>query len=197
MEGFTCSCSQSSTANTSNTTRRRQKQAIPPELGTKQGTRSCSTHSYMKRLSGSCNRDNHSVRLVEDDPDTDLSNPRFADDILLVSGSNMRPPCWTTPPQPQRHTAVNDSPRKQNHLQRDIPKNRRNSVTVQGMNIEVPPREGKIKYLGQLITFKDPVQVEFDHRINCAWATFTSHRQELTSPKYPPRKTDSSSSTPR
>ena len=26
------------------------------------------------------------------------------------------------------------------------------------------------------------------YRIKCAWATFTSHRQELTSPKYPQRR---------
>ena len=60
-------------------------------------------------------------------------------------------------------------------------------MAVQGMNIEIQPPEGKIYYLHQLITYQNAVQVEFEHRIKCAWATFTSHRQELTSPKYPLR----------
>ena len=47
----------------------------------------------------------------------------------------------------------------------------------EGMNINIPPPEG------QLVTFKNSVQVLSDHRIKWAWATFTSHRQELTSPK--------------
>ena len=60
-------------------------------------------------------------------------------------------------------------------------------MAVQGTNIEMLPPEGKIKFLGQLITFTNAVQVEFEHRIKCAWATFTSHRQELTSPRHPLR----------
>ena len=55
------------------------------------------------------------------------------------------------------------------------------------MNIEILPPEGKTKYLGQLITFKNALQVEFDHHIKYAWAIFTSNRLELTSPRYPLR----------
>ena len=55
------------------------------------------------------------------------------------------------------------------------------------MNIEILPPRGKVKYLGQLITIKNAVQVEFEHRIKCVWSTFTTHRLELTSPKYPLR----------
>ena len=62
-----------------------------------------------------------------------------------------------------------------------------NTGTVQGMNICVQPPGGKIKHIRELITFKNAVQVELDHRIECAWATSTRHRQELTSPKYPLR----------
>ena len=64
---------------------------------------------------------------------------------------------------------------------------RGNTVAVQGMNIEILPLQGKIKYFGQLVNFKNAEEVEFEHRIKCAWATFTSHRQELTSPTYPLR----------
>ena len=40
----------------------------------------------MKPLTGKWKRCNHGVRLAEDDPDTNQSNLRFADDILLISG---------------------------------------------------------------------------------------------------------------
>ena len=43
------------------------------------------------------------------------------------------------------------------------------------------------KYLSQLVTVKNAVQVEFEHRIKCSWATLTSYRQELTSTQYPLR----------
>ena len=64
---------------------------------------------------------------------------------------------------------------------------RGNTVAGQGLNTEILRPEGKIKYLGQLTTFKNAVQVEFEYRIKYAWATVNSHRQELTSPKYPLR----------
>ena len=53
-------------------------------------------------------------------------------------------------------------------------------MTVQ-MNIEIPSSDGKVKYLGQLITFKNAVQVKFEHRIKCVWTTLTSHKQKMTS----------------
>ena len=62
-----------------------------------------------------------------------------------------------------------------------------NTVAVETMNIEILPPKANIKYLGQLITFKSAVHVEFDHRIECAWATLMSHMQEMTSPRHPVR----------
>ena len=53
-----------------------------------------------------------------------------------------------------------------------------NTVTVQGMSIEILPPEGQIKYLGQLIAITNAIQAEFDNRIKCAWASVTSHRHE-------------------
>ena len=52
-------------------------------------------------------------------------------------------------------------------------------VAAQGMNIEILSPQGKIKYPCQPITCANAVQVEFDHRIKCTWATFLSLRQEL------------------
>ena len=48
------------------------------------------------------------------------------------------------------------------------------------MNIEICPHNGKMEYLGQIITFHEPGQTELQHRINWARATFTPHREELT-----------------
>ena len=60
-------------------------------------------------------------------------------------------------------------------------------MVVQGVNIEILPPEEEVKNLGHPITFKNAEQVELEHRIKCAWATFTNHRQELKSPKCPLR----------
>ena len=37
-----------------------------------------------------------------------------------------------------------------------------------------------MKYLRQIITSREPGQTELQHRVKCAWATFTHHRQEFT-----------------
>ena len=56
-----------------------------------------------------------------------------------------------------------------NHIQRETRKTKQtNTAAFQGMDIKIPPREGKIKHLGQPITFEDVVR----------------HRQESTFPQY-------------
>ena len=52
------------------------------------------------------------------------------------------------------------------------------------MQFEILPLEGKIKHIGQMITFVDQGTTEVQHRIRCAWSAFTKHRQELTSQSY-------------
>ena len=66
---------------------------FPLERGTKHGDplstllfNSLLQH-IVKPAEGKWKRDNHGVELAEHDPDTNLSNLRFADDILLISGS--------------------------------------------------------------------------------------------------------------
>ena len=58
-------------------------------------------------------------------------------------------------------------------------------MTVQRMNIEILPSEGETKHLGQLIFFKNAVQVELEQNITCAWATFTSSPARVEVSKVP------------
>ena len=85
----------------------------------------------------------------------------------------------TTAHDPQLHP-IQQKPSPKRHQN---PEN--NTVAVQEMNIEVLPPEGKIENLNQLITVAIADHVQLDRRINCAWALFARHREELTSPRYP------------
>ena len=59
------------------------------------------------------------------------------------------------------------------------------TARVQDMDIEIIPYEGSLKCLGQLISFHNPMETEIHHRTRAAWASFTSHKQELTNRHYP------------
>ena len=68
--------------------------------------------------------------------------------------------------------------------------NARENNTVTGSRDEhrdLCRQQGNIQQFGQFIIFKNAAQVQFDQRIKCVWATFTSHRHEFTSWKYPLR----------
>ena len=58
----------------------------------------------MKTLTGTRKRYNHGVRLAEHDPDTNLSNLRFADDVFLISDS--RKYTTTMPDDPNTATTA-------------------------------------------------------------------------------------------
>ena len=109
--------------------------------------RSCSTHSYskciMKPLTDKWNRGNHGVRLVEHDPDTNLSNLWFAEDILLISGSLKH----TTTMLDDLTTATTARglylhSTKPKFVSNTTSKPRKsNTVEVRGMDIEILPPE--------------------------------------------------------
>ena len=48
------------------------------------------------------------------------------------------------------------------------------------MRVEIPLLEGKVKYLGLMITFVDQETTEVQHRLRCAWSAFAKHRHETT-----------------
>ena len=60
-----------------------------------------------------------------------------------------------------------------NHLQYDIKARRRQHGGSSRNGHRNPTARQEIKNLGQLITFKNAVQIECEHRNKCAWATFT------------------------
>ena len=108
----------------------------------------------LKPLTGQWKTYDRGVRLAEHDPDTNLSNLRFADDILLIDGSLKHSTTMlddlttaTTAYGHQLHTTktqiISSSTSK---------RGRGNTVAVQAMNIDIIPPEGKIKYIGQLIS---------------------------------------------
>ena len=160
------------------------------ERGTKQGdplsTLLCNPllHFIMKPRTEKWNRDNQGVRLAEHDRDANLSNPRFADDILPISGSLKHTTMLDDLTTATTAHGLQPHPTKTKIISNTEEGMR---VAVKGLNIEILPPEGNIKDLGQHFTFKNAFQVEFDHCIKCAWATFTSHIQVLTLPKYPLR----------
>ena len=109
---------------------------------------------------------------AEHDPDATLSNLMFADDILLITGSLMH-----TATMQDDLTTSTTAYGLQFHSTKiliisNATSTRRRGNTVQGMNIEIFPPEGKAKYFGRFITFKNAVQVEFEHSIKCSWGTF-------------------------
>eukprot|EP00959_Pyramimonas_sp_CCMP1952_P207547 4341376-Pyramimonas_sp.AAC.1 len=78
-----------------------------------------------------------------------------------------------------------DKTKIMSNLTRRAGRSKEPKVDVCGMNIEIVPYAGAIKYLGQMISFNEPAQTEVNHRIKAAWAACAANRQELTSKHYP------------
>ena len=70
-----------------------------------------------------------------------------------------------------------------NHVERDTTKQQKTPRGSRSRSGHRDPATSRENQIPRPVTFKDAVQVKLDHRIKCAWATFTSHRQELTSPE--------------
>ena len=102
----------------------------------------------------------HGVRLAEHDPDTNLSNLRFADDILLVGGSLKH----TTTMLDDLTTAATAHGlplhlTKTQIISHTTSKRRMgNTVAVQGMNIEILTPEGDVGNIHELDVTKEPTE---------------------------------------
>ena len=54
-------------------------------------------------------------------------------------------------------------------------------MRIDDIKIEILTRSGSVRYLGQMITFRQQETTEINNRIRAAWATFHKNRHELTS----------------
>ena len=122
-------------------------------------------------------------------PATTLTNLRFADDVLLTSRTLPRLTTMLDDiVRAARPHGLELHPSKTKILSNQTRRTGRassRSVSIQGLDIDILPHEGSVKYLGQLISFHDAMETEIHHRTRAAWASFTSHKQELTSKHYP------------
>ena len=138
--------------------------------------RSCSTHSYKTscyhHLKSGTETTTESVLPITAATRTFSFSGLQTTLFSAAAHPNTRPPSQTTSPQPQRHTASNFTPTKTTHFQRTRSKKTR-KLSSSSRDDHRDPTTRKDKHLGQLITCQNAVQVEFDHRIKCAWARAT------------------------
>ena len=122
-------------------------------------------------------------------PECCLTNLRFADDVLLVSRTLPRLTTMlkemVTAAQTHGLQIHPDKTKILSTLSERTGRARQRKVTIDGLDIEILPYIGSVKYLGQRISFDDAVSTEVKNRLKAGWATFTSHRQELTGKHYP------------
>ena len=135
-------------------------------------------------------RCNHGVRLAERDPNTNLSSLSFADDILPIIGSLKHTTTMlddlttaTTANGLQLHSAnttlISKTTSKRGKKQ--------HGGSSRHEHRDPTARRGNPILRSTHLFQKRRTKVEFEHLIKCAWATFTTHRQAATSPKYPLR----------
>jgi hypothetical protein len=121
----------------------------------------------------------------------DLTNLRFADDVMLFA---------KTLPQLQKmlgdiiteagKRGLELHPDKTKILSNTVRRTGRSAaryVDINGLRIEIIPRDGDVKYLGRKIGFADPNKTEIENRIAAAWHSFMSLmslKNEFTNKSY-------------
>ena len=99
---------------------------------------------------------------------------RFADDILLISGSlESITQMITDLSIAASNAGLSLHPEKTKNLRNRWTANRNvpAQVIANGMEIEVLGVDGNTKYLGRKFTFADPHRTEMESRISSAWKT--------------------------
>ena len=121
-------------------------------------------------------------------PSSLLTNLRFADDLLLLAATraDVRQMLGDVVIAAKKR-GLQLHPDKTKILCNTSQRRGRaaqTSITVEGMNIEVVPFAGSVKYLGSILTFDEPMRAEIDHRVSMGWKKFMSPKEELTTNKY-------------
>ena len=159
------------------------------EKGVKQGDplssllfNSASEH-IMRKLKSKWRRKGHGVTLKP--REENLTNLRFADDILLVTRSlESMTEMIADLSAEAKHIGLQLHPDKTKILHNTWAKNKRQRVPTKvnagGMQIDVLAIEESTKYLGRQLSFSEPHQTEIENRIALAWKKFYAQKQELT-----------------
>ena len=116
-----------------------------------------------------------------------LTNPRFADDILLVSHSLesiAKMIAHLSIEAKRSGLALHPDKTKILHNNWTWLKNIPTYVHANGVQIEVLRVDETTKYLGRKLCFSDPHRVELESRISNAWKKFYALKQELTGKHY-------------
>lgn len=119
---------------------------------------------------------------------TQLTNLRFADDVLLMSPTLPRL-------QHMLHDAATvaksrglelhpDKTKKISNVTQKRVRSSASHANVMGMSIEILPYSASLKYLGRMITFDACHSNEVENRIACAWRRFMVIRNDLTNKRY-------------
>ena len=102
-----------------------------------------------------------------------LSNVRFADDVLVMASSLKQLKNARGFQEGTEAHVLEIHPRKTKILTHQKA-NKLTKIEIGETHVEILPPEGKLKYLGQMITFVGQETTEAG--IRCAWSAFTKHR---------------------
>ena len=125
--------------------------------------------SAMEKDIGTWNENGMGIKLGDEKRDG-ISNLRFADDVLMMANS--------LKPLKRMMTAFTRSTEAQGleiHPDKTIilanyKAHRLKEIEIDGIHVEILPPEGKVQYLGQMITFMNQGTTEVQHRSRCAWS---------------------------
>ena len=126
------------------------------------------------------------IYLSDHDHDC-LTNLRFADDVLLFATSKeqlQKMLCDFKKSTEKVGLRIHPEKTKILSNQRSLSSDTKKEMQVDNIRIEILTRGESVRYLGQMITFRQQETTEIKNRIRAAWATFHEYRQELTSKNY-------------
>jgi len=168
------------------------------ERGTKQGDPlssllfNCVSESVMRKIKLKWNSKRWGLPLKPHHTDnTQLTNLRFADDLLLVATSlehltHMIGDLSTEAGKvglqlhPDKTKILHNGHNTTSRARRRPPNNAR----IHNMTIDILPTTDATKYLGRKLSFHDPHRVEIESRISFAWKKFYTLKQELAGSRY-------------
>eukprot|EP00973_Karenia_brevis_P001306 178011-Karenia_brevis.AAC.1 len=119
---------------------------------------------------------------------SDLTNLRFADDVLLFARTQLQVKKMLADVQDEAAKCGLQLHPDKTKIFTNVSKRRGNNganhVTINDMNIEILAWSSSTKYLGRLVGFDRIQELELDNRIRQAWKSFMANKSELTCKHY-------------